>query len=122
MKKTTSAATSSKTQPGKKRPEDALHAKEIVTLFNSGDPGMITVLGKFEVTPMLYELVASQLDIIDKHLIKGVEYTPLELIGDMWWCTFGEDGEREFELCIKHFAAHPDATLIDLKNGMFTRA
>lgn len=122
MTKTRSIASNGKTPPVNKRPEDALHANEIATLFNLGDPGMITVLGKFEVSPMLYHLVASQLDIIDKHLIKGVEYTPLELIGDRWWCMFGEDGERELELCIKHFAAHPNATLFDLKTGTFTPA
>lgn len=83
---------------------------------------MITVLGKYEVTPMLYALTAGQLDSIDSHLISGIGYTPAELIGDECWTGFRKEAEREFELCIKHFAAHPDAMLIDLKNGTFTRA
>jgi len=71
---------------------------------------------------MLYELVAHQIDAICRNLVHGTEYSPAELIGDEYWSNFGPEGEREMELCIKHFAAHPEATLLDLRNGAFTPA
>jgi hypothetical protein len=120
MKKATIVATGSKTQSVKKRPEDALHACEIATLFNPGDAGLVTVLGKYAVTPMLYELVAHQLDAIERNLLHDVEYTPAELMGDEYWSDFDSAGQREMELCIKHFAAHPDAILRDTLKGNFT--
>lgn len=121
-RQTNAVAKSSKAPPVNKRPEDMLDAEEISALFRQSEPGMITVLGKFEVTPMIYASVAQQLDSIFWTLVSDEEYSPAELIGDKDWSCFGPDGRRAMELCIKHFAAHPEATLIDLKNGMFALA
>jgi hypothetical protein len=119
MAKKITAASSSNIALSTKRPEDLLHGDEIEALFDQNRPGFITVLGKFTVTPTLYQLTASLLDELDSHLIFGVEYSTQELIGDLWWNYFGPEDFREFELCVKHFATHPKATLKDLHNGTF---
>jgi hypothetical protein len=101
---------------------NALRADEIENLFQQQEPVMVTVLGKFQVTPMLYQLVAGQLESIELNLIEGVEYTPKELIGDADWFSFDREGHREMELCIKHFAANEKSSLIDTRTGTFMQA
>jgi hypothetical protein len=116
------AASSSKALPVKKLVQDAVSAAEIASLLGDGYTGMVTVLGKFQVTPMMYHLVAGQLESIHLNLIEGVEYTAAELVGDSWWSYFDHAGKREMELCIKHFAANPAAKLIDTDLGTFELA
>ncbi len=83
--------------------------------------GFIQVLGKFMVTPMLYEYTAHQLSSISLHLIPGVEYTARDLVGETCWAEGdGSSGwRREIELSLHHFAANPDSPITDLKNGKF---
>jgi hypothetical protein len=47
----------------------------------------------------------------------NIEYTPWDLIGDEYWSRLGAPGKREMELCLKHFAANPEAKLIDTETG-----
>lgn len=104
------------------RVQNARSHADIEVLFEEQRPGLITVLKKFRVTPMLYQLVAAQLDAIHLNLIVGIEYTPAELMGDADWFQFGHDGQREMELCIKHFAAQKNSKLKDTTRGTFMRA
>lgn len=120
---TINAASSGKALPVEKLAEGLVRSSEIVTLFNEdGAPGLITVLGKFQVTPMIYHLVAHQLESIHVNLIRDIEYTPSDLIGDEYWSRFGAPGKREMELCLKHFAANPEAKLLDTETGTFELA
>ena len=117
------AASSRKALPVEKLAQGLVRSSEIAALFNEdGAPGLITVLGKYQVTPMLYHLVAHQLESIHINLIDGVEYTPSDLIGDEYWSRFGASGKREMELCLKHFAANPEAKLLDTETGTFELA
>lgn len=101
---------------------DALCADELECLFQEKEPGLITVLGKFRVTPMLYQLVAAQLEGIDQNLMVNVEYTAAELMGDEVWSTFGPKGQREMVLCLKQFALNERCALIDTGTGTFVYA
>jgi hypothetical protein len=125
-KKHIATSSQNKTMSFDERVQNALHADEIDALYDElapgQDAGMVTVLNKYQVTPMLYTLVAKQLDSIALNLMNGIEYSPADLIGDGNWTEFDPEWRRELELCIKHFAAHPKATLKDLRNGNFTRA
>ena len=119
---TINVASSDNALPIKKLVEDALNPSEIDSLLGEGSTEMVTVLGKFQVTPMLYHLVACQLETIRLNLIEGVEYAPWDLIGDEYWSRFGPTGKREMELCLKHFAANPEAKLLDTETGSFELA
>lgn len=110
------------------RVQNALHSDEIEALYDELEPGqrqaaeMVIVLNKFQVTPMLYSMVAKQLETIANNLLKDIEYSPGELMGDDCWTTFGSEGRREMDLCIKHFATHPNAVLKDTHRGTFKLA
>jgi hypothetical protein len=110
--------------------ENAIDPVEIDSLMNRlSNVGLVRVLGKFNVTPMLYHVTANELARIDKHLIKAVNYSVADLLGDRWWGMFASkgsnddgdgDGQREFDLSVKHFAAHPKSRLHDNKDGTFS--
>lgn len=121
IKKTAKSGKSSNgiEQSYEERVSNALHEDEIHSLFKEQEPGMVTVLNIYQVTPMLYSLVAGQLDAISNNLMADIKYSPAELIGDEYWSMFGAGGQREMELCIKHFAAHPKSHLRDNLNGTF---
>lgn len=122
MKTKSKAATCGKELSLEERVQNAFHASEIEALFDEGDVGMVTVLGKFQVTSLLYHLVAGQLESINMALIAGVEYTTAELVGDLCWSSLDDEGKREMALCIKHFATNPAAKLIDTETGTFISA
>jgi hypothetical protein len=107
-------------QSYEERVSNALHGDEIHNLFNEREPGMVTALGIYQVTPKLYSIVAGQLDAISNNLMDGVKYRAAELIGDENYLKFGPGGKREMELCIKHFAAQPHSQLHDHKDGTFS--
>lgn len=121
-KQTKNAASGGNALQVKKSVEDAVSSVEIDSLLGEGYTDMVTVLGRFKVTPMLYHLVACQLESIRLSLMQGVEYEPWDLIGDEYWSRFGAHGKREMELCLKHFAANPEAKLIDTETGTFELA
>jgi hypothetical protein len=122
VKKTKAVAVENEEMSYEKRFENALHAFEIAALFDEKEPGLVTVLKKFRVTPMLYVLVAGQIDSITRNLIDGIEYSPADLIGDEYWSQFDEEGQREMALCVKHFAANPRSKLTDTETGTFVLA
>ncbi len=104
------------------RLENAIHADEIEALFSEKEPKLVTVLKKFQVTPMLYHLAANQLDSIKNNLVDGFEYEASELVSDEYWTEYDWAWRRELELCIKHFAANPRSRLTDTKTGKFVLA
>ncbi len=104
------------------RIQNAWEPSEIKSLMD-GLPGhsLIKVLGKFQVTPMLYAYTAHHLAGVCDLLIPDVQYSVRELVGDECWAE-GEGSHgwrRELELCLKHFAQNPDSPINDLKNGYF---
>ncbi len=112
------------------RRAEGLHSKPVELMFDADeildtfdDPAynhMVTVLGKFQVTPMLYHLVACHLGDIKMNLIDDCRYTADELIGDADWEQFKGPARREMELCLKHFATLPESYLMDSEKGYFT--
>jgi hypothetical protein len=121
-KKTKKVAVGSNAMSYEERFENAVHADEINALFDEQEPGLVTVLKKFRVTPMLYVLVAGQIDSITRNLIDGIEYSPADLIGDEYWSQFDKEGQREMALCVKHFAVNSRSTLTDTETGTFMLA
>lgn len=122
MKNTNSTVCNGKMIPVKKRPEDALHAAETVTLLNAGDPGLITspmdpqdftlVLNKFKIDTWLVESVQAHFDEILPYLLQGSEYTWQELLGEDFFADVTMPRHLAM-LCLKHLATLPDAALID---------
>lgn len=98
---------------------NAVTAHELEDLFQEQEPELIIVLGKFRVTPMLYKLVAAQLDDITQNLMEEVAYTPEDLMGDEVWYSFGPEGQREMELCLKQFALNDRCPLVETGTGTF---
>lgn len=106
-----------------KRIQNTCEPTEISALLDAciSKGPFIQVLGKFMVTPMLYEYTAHQLSSISLHLIPGVEYTARDLVGEECWAE-GRGSLSwycEIELSLHHFAANPASPITDLKNGKF---
>ena len=87
--------------------------------YDASPHDLCTVLDKFQVTPMLFELVGVALESIQRNLIKGEFYTPSELVGDENWGHRDGAWRREIELCLKHFANYPDFGLRATERGTF---
>ena len=97
-------------------------APEVTAFFEKYERSpndLVIVLEKFQVTPMLFELVGVALESIQRNLIKGEFYTPSELVGDENWGPWGGPWKREIELCLKHFALYPDFGLRATERGTF---
>ena len=122
MKNTNSTVCNGKMIPVKKRPEDALHAADTITLLNAGDPGMLTnlmhsqdftlVLNKFKIDTWLVESVKSDVDAILPYLLQDRDYKWQELLGEDYLADMIMPRHLA-TLCLKHLATLPDAALID---------
>lgn len=77
---------------------------------NSTDDTMI-VLGKFKVHTGLFETVQSSVDAIYPCLIAGVDYTPVDLIGEPLWDDLTGIAQRQAIHCLQHLATLPGSRL-----------
>lgn len=74
----------------------------------------MVLLGKFKVESGLLELVEFEFNEIQPHLLKNVEYTPQDLIGEPLWADLTGLAQRQAIFCLKHLATQPNSPLIDV--------
>ena len=78
---------------------------------NSKDLDTMILLGKFTVHPQLFETIESRVADILPFLLKGVAYTPMDLIGEDLWRDITSLGQRQATFCLRHMATMPGAAL-----------
>lgn len=74
----------------------------------------MVLLGKFKVESGLLELVEFEFNEIQPHLLKNVEYTPQDLIGEPLWADLTGLAQRQAIFCLRHLATLADSPLIEL--------
>ena len=75
------------------------------------DAETMILLGKFTVHPQFFETIEWRVTDILPFLLKGVAYTPLELVGEDLWNDITSLGQRQATLCLRHMARMPGAAL-----------
>ena len=69
------------------------------------------LLDRFRIEAGFFEMIESRVNDIAPHLLAGVAYNPLELIGQDLWADITSLGQRQATLCLKHMASMPGAPL-----------
>ena len=105
------AANDSKIQPASK----VLKPVEMpaVNIENQGKQ-LVILLDKYTVEADFFDEVESQFCEIYPSLLDDVDYTPAELVGELFWANLTDLGKRVAILCLKHLATEPDVPLVDL--------
>ena len=71
----------------------------------------MVLLGKFRIEAGFFEMIESRVNDIAPHLLAGVAYHPLELIGEDLWADITSLGQRQATLCLQHMASMPGSQL-----------
>ena len=74
----------------------------------------VILSGKYIVETVFLEAVESQFIDIYPALLEEVDYTPEELVGEMFWADLNDVERRLAILCLKHLATEPDVPLCDV--------
>lgn len=74
----------------------------------------VSILDKYVVPAELLDLVERQFCDIYPALLNDTTYTPMEIIGEVFWANLSNVGKRLSILCLKHLATEPDVPLVDL--------
>ena len=75
---------------------------------------LVIVLDKYTVEEDFFDAVEEQFSEIYSSLLDDVDYTPAEVVGELFWANLTDLGKRVAILCLKHLATEPDVPLVDL--------
>ena len=75
---------------------------------------LIILLDKYQVEVDFFEEIESRFSDIYPALLEEVDYTPAELVGEVFWSELTDVGQRMTILSLKHLATEDDVPLCEL--------
>lgn len=78
------------------------------------EPELVILLNKYVVEADFLEEVEGQFHDIYPALLDDVDYTPAEIVGEIYWANLTNVGQRLAVLCLKELATDPEVPLIDV--------
>jgi hypothetical protein len=75
---------------------------------------LVILLDKYIVEADFLDEVAGQFYEIYPSLLDDVDYSPAEIVGELFWANLTDLGQRIALLCLKHLATEPEVPLVDL--------
>lgn len=94
--------------------QDLLSAQASAVQDDDQEAEFVILSDKYIVEAEFLEEIESRFMDIYPSLLEGVEYTPAELVGEVYWAALIDVGQRLAILCLKHLATEDDVPLCDL--------